>query len=271
MGTGSCAWSSVSVFKLEPVTLVEVLCLRVAVSCAGRLSFSMSLLRTLESNLFVSEVAAWFASLIAVCCAMNSRNSTSVSDVGCKVFQLICCGWVFKTLFSYWRSLICCPIFSSSSFRALIWSSVSAECTGVGGVRDRALLMSATLAESCWNSSTVQGAGGVRVSERGRECTSAAVMTAFTSLTDLVIFPHVRQAIINGEFELGVRWRVPLTGIWSSCTADSTQFWHTAPASILANRSCHSFASATEGWLGRATQRRRCTTSVRGHFRSCVR
>ena len=69
-------------------------------------------------------------------------------------------------------------------------------------------------------------------------------MNAFTSLTDLVIFAQVRQAVINSEFELGVRWRVPLNGIRCSCTAGSKNFWHSAPVSILAYPSCHSFASA---------------------------
>ena len=225
------------------------------------------------------------ALLIAICCAIKSRNIVVVSSDAARGVG----SWLFNAVFSARRSSIFFVIFSISSDKAVRRSSVDTSgaaapaCTASRSPRtlESSTVNCATFAESCCNCSDAHCiAEGVNEAVGGDvfcNLASAAVIAILTSFTDRVASLQALHITINGIFELGVRERVPHVGVWSLSTADSTHFGHAIAPFAFEKRSCQIFASSGEivgsVWLpwpgvpGAATAR---ACAGIGKVRTCV-
>ena len=167
-----------------------------------------------------SSVAALFALLIAVCCAIKSRNIDVVSSDAARGVA----SWL-NAVFSARRSSICFVIFSISSDKAVRRSFVDtagAAALACGALRSPRTVASsmvncATFAESCWICSDVCCVAA-RVGEAVGigalfNLASAVVIAILTGFTARVAFLQALHVTISGTLELGVRDRVPHVGV----------------------------------------------------------
>ena len=208
-----------------------------------------------------SSVADVFAMLIAVCCAIESRNIAVVSSDDARGVA----SWLLNAVISARRSSFCVVIFSISSDKAVRRSSVdTAEAAALAYRASRSprtvecsTFNCATFAESSWNYSDVFCiAAGVTEAVGGDafcNLAPAVVIAILTSFTDSMAFLQTLHITINGIFDLGVRERVPHVGVWSLSTADSMHFAHAIAPFAFEKRSCQIFPSFGEivgsAWL----------------------
>ena len=171
----------------------------------GAFLFSMSCIIKFEIVLHNSFVAVLFALLIAVCCAIKSRNIVVVSLDATRGVG----SWLFNAVFSARRSSIFFVIFSISSYKAVRRSSV--DTAGAAAIACRASRSPRTVesstvngspfAESCWNCSyayciaaeVTEGDGSDALCNLG----SAVVIAILTTFTDRVAFLKTLEQEVN--------------------------------------------------------------------------